>query len=134
MDIGVHRFWKYLWLLDPAWRNTTASILSAWIEKRNDRRALIIRSQHVLQDPTVLASDIANAFKLLPVSPVSGSGGVFALETHTPDNRLFVLQTSKGFLAGPDGTVTPKWGTPNNDQHQFVPNFGVALGMRIGES
>ena len=112
------------------WRETTGGALSGWLGKRADRRALIVRSAYVLGNPGVLASDIAQAFRV-HTSSVSDGAGAIALEGRTDDKRVSIFQATGQFLAGPDTGVIPKWGAPGNDQHQFVPNFGVALGVKL---
>lgn len=136
MAVGAHSVWKYLWLLDPVWRGNTAQDVSVWMGRRSDRKALIVRSEYVLKNPGSLAPDVAATFGIHP-SVLPDAGGGTALEGHTPDDRFSVLQASQQFLSEPHvlslpytGNI-PMWGTPNNDQHQFVPNFGLGLAVRL---
>ena len=119
---SLHREWSYLWLLDPVWRKETPSVIKLWLGSRQDRRTLVIDFQG------------RDYVQPLSLQWLAGSFGGAAITATSRDERIYVFQGNKTFLEGPDTGVVPKWGeTPMNDEHQFVPDFGVGLGIKLAE-
>jgi hypothetical protein len=125
MEVGPGRNWSYLWLQDPVWRERTPQVIKTWIGKRQDRRALVVN---------FLSGDYVTP---LGLRKAPGSIDGIAVMARSDDGRISVFQGAASFLAGPDTGIIPKnhpqWGTSNNDEHQFVPNLGVGLGIKLAK-
>lgn len=121
MEVGPGRDWKYLWLQDPVWREKTPQVIKSWLGKRRDRQALVVN---------FLSGDYVSS---LGLRKTPGSIDGLAVMARSDDRRVNVFQGAASFLAGPDTGIVPKWGTSNNDEHQFVPNFGIALGIKVAK-